>query len=68
MRHLTVDEAPAIFAWGVVGTVTASLLGGLTPAGTLDTDLAVVTSVVVIADAPGRRAPSGGRRPLASRS
>ena len=51
MRHLTVDEAPAIFAWGVVGTVTASLLGGLTPAGTLDTgELAVVASVVVIAD------------------
>src|SRR5215207_8023676 len=47
MRHLTVDEAPAIFAWGVVGTVTASLLGGLTPAGTLDIgDLAVVASVV----------------------
>ena len=51
MRHLTVDEAPAIFAWGVVGTVTASLLGGLTPAETLDTgELAVVASVVVIAD------------------
>src|SRR5918995_5343844 len=37
MRHLTVDEAPVIFAWGVIGAVAASLLGGLTPAGTLDT-------------------------------
>ena len=35
MRHLTVDEAPAILAWGVVGSRrSASLLGGLTPAGT----------------------------------
>ncbi len=51
MRHLTVDEAPAIVAWGVVGTVTASLLGGLTPAGTLDTgELAIVASVAVLAD------------------
>ena len=51
MRHLTVDEAPAIVAWGVVGTVTASLLGGLTPAGTLDTgELAIVASVAILAD------------------
>jgi lipopolysaccharide/colanic/teichoic acid biosynthesis glycosyltransferase len=51
MRHLTVDETPAIVAWGVVGTVIASLLGGLTPAGTLDTgELAVVASVAILAD------------------
>ena len=36
MRHLTVDEAPAIIAWGAIGTVAVGLLGGLTPAGTLD--------------------------------
>jgi lipopolysaccharide/colanic/teichoic acid biosynthesis glycosyltransferase len=51
MRHLTVDEAPAIVAWGVVGTAAVSLLGGLTPAGTLDTgELAVVASVTILAD------------------
>ena len=33
MRHLTVDEAPAIVAWGVIGTVIVGLLGELTPAG-----------------------------------
>ena len=51
MRHLTVDEAPAIFAWGVVGAVAASLLGGLTPAGSLDTaELVGVALVAVAAD------------------
>ncbi len=37
MRHLTVDEAPAICAWGVVAAVAVSLLAELTPAGSLDT-------------------------------
>ncbi len=51
MRHLTVDEASAICAWGVVGTVAVSLLGGLTPAGSLDTsELVLVAVVTVIAD------------------
>ena len=51
MRHLTVDEAPAICAWGVVGTVAVSLLGELTPAGALDTkDLALVILAAVAAD------------------
>ena len=51
MRHLTVDEAPAICAWGVVGTVAVSLLGDLTPAGALDTkDLALVILAAVAAD------------------
>ena len=51
MRHLTVDEAPAICAWGVVGTVAVSLLGDLTPAGALDTkDLALVILTAVAAD------------------
>jgi lipopolysaccharide/colanic/teichoic acid biosynthesis glycosyltransferase len=50
VRHLTVDEAPAIVAWGVVGTVAVSLLGGLTPAGTLDArELAVVAVVAILA-------------------
>src|SRR5262249_30975691 len=30
MRHLTVDEAPAIFAWGVIGSAVASVLCDLT--------------------------------------
>jgi lipopolysaccharide/colanic/teichoic acid biosynthesis glycosyltransferase len=51
MRHLTVDEAPVIFAWGVIGAVAASLLGGLTPAGSLDTgELALVAGIAIGAD------------------
>jgi exopolysaccharide biosynthesis polyprenyl glycosylphosphotransferase len=50
MRHLTVDEAPAIVAWGVVGAVAASLLGELTPAGSLDTgELALAAAVTIVA-------------------
>ncbi len=51
MRHLTVDEAPVIFAWGVIGAVAASLLGGLTPAGSLSTgELALTAGVTIVAD------------------
>jgi exopolysaccharide biosynthesis polyprenyl glycosylphosphotransferase len=51
MRHLTVDEAPVIFAWGVIGAVVASLLGGLTPAGSLDTgELALTAAITIVAD------------------
>jgi lipopolysaccharide/colanic/teichoic acid biosynthesis glycosyltransferase len=51
MRHLTVDEAPAICAWGVVGAVAVSLLGDLTPAGDLSTsELVLVAIVAVVAD------------------
>jgi lipopolysaccharide/colanic/teichoic acid biosynthesis glycosyltransferase len=51
MRHLSVDEAPAICAWGVLGAAAVSLLGSLTPAGSLDTgELALVALVTVIAD------------------
>ena len=51
MRHLTVDEAPAIFAWGVIGAMVASLLGGLTPAGSLDTaELALTALIAIVAD------------------
>jgi exopolysaccharide biosynthesis polyprenyl glycosylphosphotransferase len=48
MRHLTVDEAPVIVAWGVIGAVAVSLLGGLTPAGTLDTGELAVTAAIAI--------------------
>ena len=48
MRHLTVDEAPVIAAWGATGTVTVGLLAELTPAGALDTgELAMVAGVTV---------------------
>ena len=51
MRHLTVDEAPVIFAWGVIGAVAASMLGGLTPAGSLSTgELALTAGVTIVAD------------------
>ena len=51
LRHLTVDEAPAIAAWGVVGAVAVSLLGELTPAGSLDTgELAIAAAVTIVAD------------------
>jgi exopolysaccharide biosynthesis polyprenyl glycosylphosphotransferase len=51
MRHLTVDEAPTIFAWGVIGAVAVSLLGALTPAGSLDTgELALVAGITIVAD------------------
>jgi lipopolysaccharide/colanic/teichoic acid biosynthesis glycosyltransferase len=46
-----VDEAPVIFAWGVIGAVAASLLGGLTPAGSLSTgELALTAGVTIVAD------------------
>jgi exopolysaccharide biosynthesis polyprenyl glycosylphosphotransferase len=51
MRHLTVDEAPAIVAWGLVGAVVAGLLGGLTPAGILDTgELALAAGITIVVD------------------
>ncbi|HEX3562547.1 MAG TPA: sugar transferase [Solirubrobacterales bacterium] len=51
MRHLTVDEAPVIFAWGVIGAVAASMLGGLTPAGSLSTsELALTAGITIAAD------------------
>jgi lipopolysaccharide/colanic/teichoic acid biosynthesis glycosyltransferase len=51
MRHLTVDEAPTIIAWGVVGAAAVSLLGGLTPAGSLSTrELAEIAAIAIAAD------------------
>jgi exopolysaccharide biosynthesis polyprenyl glycosylphosphotransferase len=51
VRHLTVDEAPAIVAWGTVGAVVAGLLGELTPAGSLDTgELAIAIAITILAD------------------
>jgi lipopolysaccharide/colanic/teichoic acid biosynthesis glycosyltransferase len=48
MRHLTVDEAPAILAWGVVATLAASLLSELTPADGLGAgELVEVTLLIV---------------------
>jgi lipopolysaccharide/colanic/teichoic acid biosynthesis glycosyltransferase len=49
MRHLTVDEAPAIVGWGVIGAVAVGLLGGLTPAGALGIGELVAVAGVAIA-------------------
>src|SRR2546423_785506 len=58
MRHLTVDEAPTIIAWGVIGAAAASLLGELTPAGSLSTgELAGVAAIAIgagLLPPPGR--------------
>jgi lipopolysaccharide/colanic/teichoic acid biosynthesis glycosyltransferase len=51
IRHLTVDEAPTIIAWGVLGAVAVSLLGKLTPAGELDVgELAALAGIAITAD------------------
>jgi len=51
MRHLTVDEAPAIVAWGVIGAAAVGLLAQLTPAGVIGPgELAVIAVVTFIAD------------------
>jgi lipopolysaccharide/colanic/teichoic acid biosynthesis glycosyltransferase len=51
LRHLTVDEAPAIAAWGVIGATLAGLLGELTPAGGLSMgELGVAAGVAIVID------------------
>jgi exopolysaccharide biosynthesis polyprenyl glycosylphosphotransferase len=63
MRHLTVDEAPAILAWGVVATLSASLLGELTPAGGLDSgELVAIAGIAIAADFALRVAARAGWR------
>lgn len=63
MRHLTVDEAPAIIAWGAIGAVAAGLLGGLTPAGSLDIgDVAAIAGIAIGADFVLRVAARAGWR------
>jgi exopolysaccharide biosynthesis polyprenyl glycosylphosphotransferase len=46
LRHLTVDEAPQIVMWALIGTAGLSLFLGLTPAGPPDAYGAVVAGVV----------------------
>jgi exopolysaccharide biosynthesis polyprenyl glycosylphosphotransferase len=63
MRHLTVDEAPAILAWGVLATLSASLLGELTPAGGLDPgELVAIAGIAIAADFALRVAARAGWR------
>ena len=51
LRHLTVDEAPAIVAWGTIGAVVTSLLGALTPAGSMDpSELGIAAGLAILAD------------------
>jgi lipopolysaccharide/colanic/teichoic acid biosynthesis glycosyltransferase len=63
MRHLTVDEAPAILAWGALATLSASLLGELTPAGGLNTgELVAIAGIAIPADFALRVAARAGWR------
>jgi lipopolysaccharide/colanic/teichoic acid biosynthesis glycosyltransferase len=51
IRHLTVDEAPVIVAWAVVGTAVVALLMQLTPAEPPDLEeLAAIALIIVAAD------------------
>ena len=51
MRNLTVDEAPTIVAWGLIGAVVGGLLSGVTPAGQLSSgELAAVAAVTIALD------------------
>jgi lipopolysaccharide/colanic/teichoic acid biosynthesis glycosyltransferase len=51
IRHLTVDEAPTIAAWGLIGAALVGLLVGLTPAE--PPDLGEVAAIAAIAIAAG---------------
>ena len=51
LRHLTVDEIPAVLLWAMSGTAIAALLLALTPAGSIDLSIALQTSLVVTASA-----------------
>jgi lipopolysaccharide/colanic/teichoic acid biosynthesis glycosyltransferase len=51
IRHLTVDEAPVIVAWAVVGTAVVALLMQLTPAEPPDLEeLAAIALIIVAGD------------------
>jgi lipopolysaccharide/colanic/teichoic acid biosynthesis glycosyltransferase len=51
IRHLTVDEAPVIVAWAVVGTAVVALLMQLTPAEPPDLEeLAGIALIIVAVD------------------
>ena len=60
MRHLTVDEAPTIVAWGVVGAASVALLVQLTPADAPDLgELALIALVAAASDLLLRAAARG---------
>ncbi len=46
LRHLTVDELPALFMWSVTGTAALSVLLGITPVGALDVKTALGVWIV----------------------
>jgi lipopolysaccharide/colanic/teichoic acid biosynthesis glycosyltransferase len=51
VRHLTVDEAPAILAWAVIGTAVVALLVQLTPAAAPDLgELAAIALIAAASD------------------
>jgi len=51
VRHLTVDEAPVIMAWAVIGAAVVALLVQLTPAAAPDLgELAVIALIAAASD------------------
>jgi lipopolysaccharide/colanic/teichoic acid biosynthesis glycosyltransferase len=51
VRHLTVDEAPAIAAWAAIAAVIAAQLAGLTPAGELSSaEVAIIAVTAAVLD------------------
>ena len=51
VRHLTVDEAPVIVAWAVIGATVVALLIQLTPAAAPDLgELAAIASIAAASD------------------
>ena len=51
VRHLTVDEAPVIMAWAVIGAAVVALLVQLTPAAAPDLgELAAIALIAAVSD------------------
>ncbi len=51
MRHLTVDELPALFIWATTGTSLLTLFLAITPAGSLSAAAAVRSWLIVLLSA-----------------
>jgi exopolysaccharide biosynthesis polyprenyl glycosylphosphotransferase len=47
LRHLTIDEIPALVLWALIGTASLSLLLGFTPAGRPEASGAILAGAVV---------------------
>jgi exopolysaccharide biosynthesis polyprenyl glycosylphosphotransferase len=56
LRHLTVDEAPQLVLWALLGTLVISILLELTPVGRPETSRAVVAGLVALVSVVSLRA------------